>query len=73
MQVCSLQQVDFVGEEAEDGGGPSREFWTLISKEVSESLFEGSENSKILRHDSLALQVCKIAIHTTVIYLYCNT
>ena len=55
-------KVQFLGEEGEDGGGPSREFWSLLAKDVSESLFEGRENAKVLRHDSLALQVCTCCI-----------
>ncbi|XP_064390717.1 apoptosis-resistant E3 ubiquitin protein ligase 1-like [Halichondria panicea] len=48
--------VHFVSEEAEDGGGPSREFWCLLGKEIAQSMFEGHENSKVVRHDLLALQ-----------------
>ena len=50
-------KVQFIGEEGE-GGGPRRQFWSLLAKDVSESLFEGKENAKLLRHDALALQVC---------------
>ncbi|XP_064391385.1 uncharacterized protein LOC135339169 isoform X1 [Halichondria panicea] len=48
--------VHFVSEEAEDGGGPSREFWCLLGKEIAQSMFEGHENSKVVRHDLLAVQ-----------------
>lgn len=34
-------QVEFLGEAGEDGGGPRREFWTLLAKDIMSSLFEG--------------------------------
>ena len=51
------KQVDFLGEEGDDGGGPSREFWCLLGKDIQQSLCEGPMNRVSLRHDSLALQV----------------
>ena len=53
-----LLQVEFVIKEAIDGGGPSREFSCLLSKDISNSLFEGSDGKKIIIHNSLGLQVC---------------
>ena len=49
-------QVEFLGEEAEDGGGPKREFWSLIAKDIRET-FEGPVNRKIPLHDVIGLQV----------------
>eukprot|EP00118_Oscarella_pearsei_P023120 m.272869 g.272869 ORF g.272869 m.272869 type:complete len:225 (+) comp40568_c0_seq10:1915-2589(+) len=34
-------KIDFVGESAIDTGGPSREFWRLLGKEISEKMFIG--------------------------------
>ena len=48
-------------EEAVDGGGPSREFACLVAKEISSNLFEGT-SKKVLLHDSLGLQVCKVTV-----------
>jgi hypothetical protein len=45
------------GEEAEDGGGPSRECWRLFGLAIKSSYFEGVENEMVIRHDTLALQV----------------
>ena len=53
-----LHQVVFLNEAAEDGGGPAREFWCLLSKAISQNLFEGFNHTRVLRHDSLGLQVC---------------
>lgn len=48
----------FLGEAADDGGGPGREFWCLLSRDISASFFEGrAEHDRILRYDSLGLQV----------------
>ena len=48
-----------MGELGEDGGGLSREFWTILSKEIKSSSFEGSTDSGgcCPRHDALGLQV----------------
>ena len=50
-------QIEFLGEAGEDGGGPRREFWTLLAKDIQATLFEGNAPHCILRHDSVALQV----------------
>jgi hypothetical protein len=49
-------EVEFLMEEAVDGGGPSREFACLVAKAISASVFEGSPTKKVLVHDSLGLQ-----------------
>ena len=55
--------MDFLGEEAEDGGGPKREFWALIAKDVNLT-FEGPVDRKIPLHDVIGLQVAIItALH----------
>ena len=50
-------QVVFVGEEAEDGGGPRREMWRLFASGLKGSYFEGNADAMVLRHDTMALQV----------------
>ena len=62
MQSLLLFQVQFLGEEADDGGGPRREFFALLAKEIQSSLFEGKSPRCFLRHDSIGLQV--------VLYIY---
>ena len=47
----------FLGEEAEDCGGPRRELWRLLELAVKERYFEGNESEVIPRHDTIALQV----------------
>lgn len=53
----NIIQVEFLGEEGEDGGGLLREFWTLLFKEIKNSLFDGSDDRYVPRHDVIALQV----------------
>ena len=48
--------MEFLGEAAEDGRGPSREFWALLSKDIKFSLFEGDARC-VLRHVAVGLQV----------------
>lgn len=47
----------FLGEEAEDGGGPRRELWRLLELAIKEKYFEGDTLQVIPRHDTVALQV----------------
>lgn len=46
-----------MGEDAEDGGGPRREFWRLFGEELKASLLEGTSGRCIVRHDAVALKV----------------
>ena len=50
-------QVTFVGEEAVDGGGPRREFFTLALQEMAEdgSIFQGPPHSRYFLHNVQAL------------------
>lgn len=50
--------VVFIGEDAHDAGGPSREFFRLVLKQISQdgNLFGGQSSSRILVHNVLALQ-----------------
>ena len=48
-----------MGEAGEDGGGLTREFWNLLSKDMKSSLFEGTDYCCVPRHDPLGLQVRK--------------
>ena len=46
-----------LGEAGEDGGGPKREFWALLSKEIGSSVFEGVGSRRVPMHDAVGLQV----------------
>lgn len=54
---CRRVQVTFVGEEAVDGGGPSREFFALALQELAEdgSIFQGSQHNRFFLHNVQAL------------------
>ena len=49
--------MEFVGESAEDCGGPLREFWMLLSKEFEEQLCRGPPGNAIVIHDARAMQL----------------
>ncbi len=51
-------EINFVGEDAQDAGGPLREFFRLLWREIAadSSLFTGPENRRLLTHNSIALQ-----------------
>jgi hypothetical protein len=51
-------RVTFLTEDAVDGGGPRREFFTLLLKSMknNNSLFDGPQTSRVLRHNTSALQ-----------------
>ena len=62
--ICILNmQIQFLGESAEDGGGPRREFWTLLAHEVASSMFTGFNYRLVPIHDVVGLQVCEIDIY----------
>ena len=48
-----------IGEPAIDQGGPKREFFMILMNAISNnsSLLEGPPNSRVLRHNTTALQV----------------
>ena len=52
-------KINFLGEPAIDYGGPTREFFSLLLKEIenNNSLLDGCHNRRILRHNSTAIQV----------------
>ena len=49
--------MEFVGELAEDYGGPLRELWMLLCSEFEARMCKGSTGNGILTHDAVALQV----------------
>ena len=49
--------MEFPGEEGQDGGGLTREFWCYLARDIKQSMCEGDEVSIVFRHDSVALQV----------------
>ena len=55
--VTAKINVEFIGEEAVDTGGPTRELFSLVFKQVSESgLTRGSHPNLTFMHDQLALR-----------------
>ena len=50
--------ISFIGEPAQDAGGPLREFFTLLWQTLARnsSLFNGPEESRTLAHNVCALQ-----------------
>lgn len=50
--------INFIGEEALDAGGPTREFFRLVLQKISQdgSLFTGPPEARLLEHNILALQ-----------------
>ena len=63
--------MQFLGEAGEDGGGPRREFWALLSREIGSSVFEGLGNLRVLLHDAVGLQV-SVRYITSVPYMCCE-
>lgn len=51
-------RITFLGESAVDGGGPRREFFMLLMNAIKEnnSLLDGPSGSRVLRHNTAALQ-----------------
>ena len=47
----------FVGEPGKDTGGLTRELWCLFARHLQQSLCEGKENCRVVRHDAAKLQV----------------
>ena len=46
-----------MGEVGEDGGGPKREFWMLVGREIKRIFFEGEDGYCTLKHDAISLMV----------------
>ena len=59
-----------MGEAGGDGGGPRREFWALLSREIGSLVFEGLGSRRVLMHDAVGLQV-RVRYITFVPYMYC--
>lgn len=51
-------EISFVGEDAQDAGGPLREFFRLLWRDIAadNTLFIGPENKRLLTHNCMALQ-----------------
>ena len=63
-----------MGEFAEDGGGPCREFWILLAKEVASTMFTGLDYRLVPIHDVVGLQVRVYKrLHLAVIYMSAYT
>ena len=57
MWDCMNFQITFVDELGEDGGGLSREFFTLFGKDMARKYLEVTG---VFRHDAMALKVCGV-------------
>ena len=49
--------MKFVGEAGVDTGGPSREFWNLLSKEIACEYCRGQPGKLVFERNTQALQV----------------
>ena len=58
LYICMCNVVKKFGEEAQDGGGPRREFFRLLADDLRSSMCIGSDGTYSFRHDIIALQVC---------------
>ena len=48
--------MEFLGEAGEDGGGPKREFWCLLARDIK-SLCDGDGYRCVPHHEAVGLQV----------------
>jgi hypothetical protein len=50
--------IVFIGEEAQDAGGPLREYFRLLWRDIAGDgcLFAGSEEGRVLTHNMMSLQ-----------------
>ena len=60
-------QINFLGEDGQDGGGPSWEFFRLLADDISCSMCIGRNVYYVLRLDTTGLQV-----HVSLTYLQSN-
>ena len=51
-------EIVFIGEEAQDAGGPLREYFRLLWRDVAADgcLFAGADDARVLMHNMLSLQ-----------------
>ena len=65
-------KVVFYGEPAIAYGGPTREFFTLLLKSIASngSILDGTENRRVLRHNTTAFQVSTYFVHCFVYSVY---
>lgn len=56
MLIISLK-VSFVGEEAVDTGGPSREFWRILMYTIVGNYCCGDEGKRVFTQNTNALRV----------------
>lgn len=63
--MCHVQ-VEFVGEEGEDMGGPTREMFRLVRHEMAKKYLEETRCFKL---DSTALDVCGQIIDWNYIFI----
>ena len=58
-------QVQFIGEEALDQGGPKKEYWRLLAIDIMTKLCTGSDQRLTFEHDVLGLQVSAKILKTS--------
>ncbi len=65
--------ITFIGEVAQDAGGPAREFFRLVLQKISQdgNLFTGPAHARLLVHNVLALQHQDFKIVGHIIALLC--
>ncbi|KAL5470935.1 hypothetical protein EMCRGX_G028994 [Ephydatia muelleri] len=54
--VSGALKVEFIGEPAVDAGGPKREFFSILAKEMSQIIFEGPVNMISFKHDPAGIE-----------------
>ena len=76
LTIILCVQVQFIGEEALDQGGPKREYWRLLAIDIMTKLCIGSDQRLTFEHDVLGLQVSakilKTPTHTPIKVNYSN-
>ena len=57
LTVIIFAQISFLGEEAQDGGGPRREFFRMLATSIKDTMCVGRNGSYVFRHDMYGIQV----------------
>ena len=57
-------EIVFIGEEAQDAGGPLREYFRLLWRDVASDgcIFAGADDCRVLAHNMLSLHSCDYAL-----------
>ena len=60
-------RLNFWAKPGADGGGPSREFWCCVARDIEQSMCEGVKGHMVFRHDAVALQVSELSCLSNII------